>query len=785
MFDHPEPFDRHALSHWIKYDPDAAAEILRVWFQTWYESFPDGHPFERDHHKDLDYHWLGELQKISPSSFVKFAIPAFAEAIRRINLICAGESRKDYTWRIRYDRDSYGAGRFLSLLRGSLATVAHNSPASAIECLAQLDPGAHPATLFLWLETIAAAGDLLGHLLPSLLTVEQLFDAGLNGAAWLSFARAANAALPYLPPNDRLAVESRILNYWPELTWAKKLVKELANGRPEEETFWTKKGAIRDLRWSGNAQWSCLRAVDAAFLSSKAKERLAQLNRKFPGMTPEKPGDPEAHFVPPPIGSDRSKRMSDSAWLSAIATFREDRESSRSKGHWLDHTGSRGLAGLLRERAKENPERFAQLLCRLPLDSLPDYFNELLNGLGEGSPSDETLKSAICYAHDLPGSPCCDGISYLLRKHPRLTQDDDIFAILCWYVENGPAATDGESDQRRMQELIISAEQLVQRGGFSSVRSGYRDRGTAIETLSAVVWECPARLAEGIDLLQRRIEVEPLQSLRCFLVEPIYSVLCHDRSHAAALLKQLVVRPQGVDLLPLSTYEGVKSLFYILRDGSDIGPELLNLLLAADNENCRLLGAFHLYREAYYNEAFAARADVSVEQSDQHRSLAAHAAANHLVHAAYRLRAEQKLVEYFDDPVKEVRTAAADCFNEMREGESIEPYRSLIRTFIRSQAFDGETFWFFHILKDAAESTTEEVILAAERILALTEQPEESSSPQRRSREMHYLDELLLREYRATDDRPELRKRILDILDRMLLLGLYGADKVIEEHERI
>jgi hypothetical protein len=50
---------------------------------------------------------------------------------------------------------------------------------------------------------------------------------------------------------------------------------------------------------------------------------------------------------------------------------------------------------------------------------------------------------------------------------------------------------------------------------------------------------------------------------------------------------------------------------------------------------------------------------------------------------------------------------------------------------------------------------------------------------------MHYLDDLLLREYRATDDRPALRKRILDILDRMLVLGLYGTDKIIDEHERM
>ncbi len=785
LFDDPKAFAWHSMSNWIKYDPEAATKILQAWFQTWYEVFPEGHPFEHEHRNDLDYHWLGELQKESPVAFLNFAIPAFTEAIRRINLACAKEPWKDYTWRIRYDRVSYGAGRFISLIRQSLATVVLSSPTTAIEYLTRLDPQAHPATLFLWLETIAAAGESLGQRLPLLLGSEELFNAGPNGAQWLSFARAAKAALPYLSSQDKLTIESHILKHWPELDRAKKLANELAGGQPEEEPFWTRKSVIRNLQWSGYEQWCCLKAIGIDNLTSSAKRQCAQLDRKFIGKSLEMPSSPEARLVPPPIGTERSKRMSDSDWLNAIAVFREDRESCRSNGNWLRHTGSQGLAGLLRERTKENPERFASLLHRLPLDTLPVYFNEILNGIVEGCSSDEVIRSVISYAHALPDHPCCEGISRLLQQHPTLARDDGLFAVLCWYVKNGPAATDEQSDQQRTQELIISAEQLVQRGGFTSVRSGYRDRGTAIEALAAVIWECPDRLDKGISLLLSRIEEEPLQSLRCFLVEPIYSVLCHDRGRAANLLKQLVMRPNGVDLLPLSTYDGVRSLYYLLHDDSDTGPELLDQLLTTENEDCRLIGAFHLFREAYYNDVCADRAKKLAQQSGLHRKLAAHAAAIHLVHAEYRTRAEQQLAQYFDDPIKEIRSAAAECFQEMSKEESIEPYRQLIRRFICSQAFDGDNFWFFRTLLESAEPTSEEVILSAERILILTEQLEEISPSERRSREMHHLDELLLREYRATEDCPALRSRILDILDKMLLLGLYGTDKIIEEHERI
>ena len=783
LFERSGLFDRHSFSTWIKRDPDAAGELLRVLFETWYETFPEGHPFERESQNDLDYHWIEELQKKSATAFLKASIPAFVEAIRRINQSFNGQFWTDYTWRLRYDRKSYGAGRFLSLLRKALADLATASPAQTITCLKQIDPSSHPATLFLWLETIGSAGPL-GYLLPSLLFEAQLFEAGPNGAQWLSFVRAANTAFPHLSQQEKVLIEACILNYWPELSLAKRVIHDLVNGWPEEEPFWTRKSAIRDLNWNGYKQWCCLKGIDKDFLSLTAGQRLAQLNRKFVGKAPEMPDNSEAGFVPPPIGSERAKSMSDAAWISAFAAYSEDRETQRRKGKWFWHTGSRGLSGILRERTKEETERFVRLLFRLPLNTLPVYFNEILNGLAEGQSTDDTLKAAIRFAHELPNRPCCEGICRLLQKHPTLAAEDDIFTTLLWYVENEPAATDSETDQIRTNELLLRADHLTQKGGFSQGHSVYHDRGFAAEVLGAVIWDCASRLSVGIRVLRNRIEQEPLESVRCFLAEPIYSVLRHDNRSAAELLRKLVMRPQGADLLPLSTYTGTRILFYILHGETDIGRELLDLMLASENEELRLLGAFHLFREAFYDDAFAARAEELAAQSEQHRKLAANAAANHLPEAAYQDRAIQQLAGYFNDPSKEVRTEAAGCFREICNAD-LEPYRGMMLTFIQSRAFDSDNFAFFLLLKEAHQNTTEEVILTAERALFLAEQPDDASSPAGRRREMHYLDDLLLREYRVTDNHPASRKRILDILDRMLVLGLYGTDKIIDEHERM
>jgi len=782
LFDRGGLHDRHSMSAWLKHDPSAAGKLLRTWFDVWYDTFPEGQPFERGQQSDLDYHWLGELQKKSSAIFLEATIPAFIEAIRRINQTFNGHTWTDSTWRTHFGRSGLGPERFLNLVLDSFANLANSSPEQAINWFEQIQSISHPAPLYLCLEIIGSHGKLYAQQLASLVTEEKLFDVGPNAAEWLSFVRATNAAFPFLFASEKECVEQRVLSHWPELQMAKKLAHDFAEGQPEVEPFWTHKSVIRSLNWNGYEQWCILKSLDTALLSSRALQRLIHLNKKFCDKSVAKPNDLEVTCVPPPIGSERAKFMSDDAWLHAFRAYCDDRETSRKRGEWFHHTGASGLARILQERTQEVPERFAQLLLRMPISTNREYFNGILNGLAESHSTDDVFLLALRHAHELPERPCCEGICRILNERPTLAEHDDVFTMLLWYVENGEAATSGESDQKRTQEIQISVEQLMSKGDFLMVRGGYRDRGAAVETLGTVLWECDSRLTEGSEVIKWRIESEPLESIRCFMVEPIYSVLRQDNRLAAILLKQLVDREQEIDLNPLATYKGVLLLYYILHGTPDIGMELLELLLSAESEEHRLLGAFHLFREAFYDDTITARAQTLLDGGDLYRQIAANLAAHHLAHAAYRQVAEQQLTRFFNDPLKEVRAEAAECFRELWN-ESLEPYRPLLVAFIQSTAFEENTFSFFHLLTDAHESVTEEVLFAAERLLELAEQ-QDSSSPFKRHREMYYLDDLLLKEYAATDRRPALRKRILDIIDRMLILGLYGTDKIIQEHER-
>ena len=49
---------------------------------------------------------------------------------------------------------------------------------------------------------------------------------------------------------------------------------------------------------------------------------------------------------------------------------------------------------------------------------------------------------------------------------------------------------------------------------------------------------------------------------------------------------------------------------------------------------------------------------------------------------------------------------------------------------------------------------------------------------------MHTLQDLIRRDYTASDGNPALRKELLDVIDRLLAAAVYGVDTIIKAHER-
>lgn len=86
------------------------------------------------------------------------------------------------------------------------------------------------------------------------------------------------------------------------------------------------------------------------------------------------------------------------------------------------------------------------------------------------------------------------------------------------------------------------------------------------------------------------------------------------------------------------------------------------------------------------------------------------------------------------------------------------------------------------MLKEASCDVLDLVIGAAERLIAVVK--EEGNLDNGLNRDFHYLDDLLKREYVSSERNAEARKRLLDLIDRMLSHNIYGVDSIVSAHDR-
>jgi hypothetical protein len=99
-----------------------------------------------------------------------------------------------------------------------------------------------------------------------------------------------------------------------------------------------------------------------------------------------------------------------------------------------------------------------------------------------------------------------------------------------------------------------------------------------------------------------------------------------------------------------------------------------------------------------------------------------------------------------------------------------------------SRAFEAESFAFFHALETAECRVDDIVISATEKLIIDLEI--NGNQGGRRMTDLSQLQDIIKREYASSENEPDLRHRLLDLIDKMLSFELYGTDEIIRAHER-
>jgi hypothetical protein len=180
-------------------------------------------------------------------------------------------------------------------------------------------------------------------------------------------------------------------------------------------------------------------------------------------------------------------------------------------------------------------------------------------------------------------------------------------------------------------------------------------------------------------------------------------------------------------------------------------------------------------------DVISGKADWIKYEGVMYRRLAADVAARTITIEEFRDRAERMLIRFFNDEDKHVRQQADCVFREILPDE-FSQFINLAWAYLKSQSFkiDG-SYAFYNALEKATCHIHELVISMAELLVS------DLSNDGRTGgllRDLHHLKDLLKKEYAASGSDPELRKRLLDVIDKMLEREFYGTDEILKAHER-
>ena len=490
-------------------------------------------------------------------------------------------------------------------------------------------------------------------------------------------------------------------------------------------------------------------------------------------------------FAQPAIPGDVAKRLSDDDWLVAI-----DRCSVKEQLHGRRpfSDGSDALAGQLHQAAKEEPARFATFIEKIPPTAPRSHIRRILLGIAESdvSGAEQPIAAALIALHREPDHPWGDEIAHVLARHPALADDDDLFDALCWYATSGHQPPT-QFDFHREKQPTLAIDELLSENDALLTDAWSGVRGSAVNALSNVLQILPRRRSTAASLIESMIEAEPELSVRCVLVGVLRAFFREDAVLCAEFVAKLAIPADTPDLAirnrglaALTTRAGATLLPAIVRRAPAIGERLITAMVECEDAVVRAIGAFYLISASFYYDGFTPRADALLNECPEFSRLAAEGASVAIVDGELTERALTAIGAYFNSPDRETRKHAGEVFRNAQP-EHFARFVPLARDYVKSAAFQDESFPLFYALGKATTDVTDLVILAAEELLNVVGT---GLAANRRATDFHQLRELLTNAYATTEFSPDHRKRLLDVLDTMLSREIYGVDDVLKAHER-
>ncbi|MGB8939734.1 MAG: hypothetical protein WCD21_05765 [Streptomyces sp.] len=605
--------------------------------------------------------------------------------------------------------------------------------------------------------------------------VEPLVREPYDAAQWLLYQAlaAAGPGLAQWSAEILLQGGRRLLSgYAANVAWGAREVLRAVGGALSDSTFGRLEQSLLHLRLPPDEELSpwheftLLTALPEARLSARATRRLGELRRLHGDRRePDEPEGVTGGVVGPPIPAEAAQHMNDDQWLRAM------RKHNRDRTDWATQTGgARELSHVLRSMTAADPSRFARLAVRIDAGVHPAYGASLLLGLGEAEPYDdpETVFAAVRHFAVTGGPEQDRWLGHALRKYLDLVPLDLVEALLSRALDSGErsdVARPSGADEDNVTRDLLTA-------GINTVR------GCAAASMGDLLaHDADGPRASLIVPHLGRLAADPSLDVRACVAHALGAAIRHDRRAVADAFAVLVQAP---DHLLASPYVARLAVALMHGDPASAGP-LTERMLHSSVEPVRRVGGQIAALAAMEWETPDLLAEVVGGSDTAQRQGAAGVCAQRLLNTGDEALAHHALVRFFHDSDQEVREAAAAVAAALR-GRRLRPHRRTLVALIDSRAF-GAALPQLMITLEHAPDRVDELVLACVRRFVAVFGAASADITRGAAADARHVGRLLVHAYVQASS-PARRSEILDLLDRLLLLGSYGLAEAIDDSDR-
>jgi hypothetical protein len=504
----------------------------------------------------------------------------------------------------------------------------------------------------------------------------------------------------------------------------------------------------------GRAQFELLSAIDPTRRNFSVIQRLHELERKFGNQEHHSPRPVTADFAGPPIPVAAAIFLSDGQWIEAIRTHEGD------KVDWSHANGPRGgrreLSHLLGQQAAEEPVRFAHLALELNESNHATHIASIISAVAGKIPID--LLALLCvHGRRVGGQEVDPDICRAVREVAAVAND---------VLVNLVVSCSSDDDPERETARTGSASGGYFFGGDLSTAGLNCTRGAAAGSLAYILFAQPHRSEQLVGVV-RNLAADPIMAVRVRTAEAILALL-NTLPDAALDIAEDMFRRAPVDIFDArETSELLKHS--CLRRPKTFSAHLLRALEAEDSIAER---AGQVWVVACVNGALEDPAPY--ELSDLN------AAARKGVAKALSGSpgvVPKVLVQLLNDEDPEVRKASARALRHVHELDQ-QSAELLVQEFIGSAAFPEHTENLFASLDRSTTLLPPSTIDACERALDIVGRKLGDIRTAGPLLSLHLI-AVLLRLYKQENE--SIRRRCLDVIDRLSELGAYGLDGALDQ----